>query len=151
MAGVRVLTSSRVSTVGQPVGIQVSTFGLRQLQTISGADLEPIITEALQPALEQLQADWPVDTGASVDSARIETDEVEERSARVSLRIGGEPLINDPRNVKKIDYAPYLEFNGSPGGTPPGVMLYAMSANRTLMRDTIHEAVALLIQERLRG
>lgn len=149
MANVRVSRGSRVRTVGAPVGVQVSTFGLDRLEGVTGADLEPILTEAMQPARDVVAADWPIDTGASIDTLRIETDEIGARHARVSLRIGGAPLIADARNTKHIDYAPYIEFNGSPGGTPPGTIAYAMSSQARLMRDLIHAGVRALLMSRL--
>lgn len=149
MADVRVTRGLRPRTVGAPVGIQVSTFGLDSLRLITGADLLPILEGALEPAETQVREEWPVDTGASRDTLRIEADEVGAHTARVSLRIGGEPLIADARNVKHIDYAPFIEFNGSPGGSPPGILLYAMTSNARRIRDTVHEGVAKLMQERL--
>lgn len=130
--------------------MQVSTFGLQKLLGVTGADMEPVAHLALAPAFEQAHADWPVMTGASVDSLRIETDEVGAKHVRVSLRIGGAQLIADARNTKHVDYAPYIEFNGSPKGTPPGTILYAMSANDRLMRSILHEGVSEILMARLR-
>lgn len=151
MADIRVLRKSRVQTVGSPVGMQVSSFGLEKLMGVSGSDMEPLAHEALLPAFTQVQSEWPVLTGASLDSLRIETDEVGPTHVRVSLRIGGVPLIADPRNTTHKDYAPFIEFNGSPGGTPPGTILYAMSANDRLMRTMLHEGVTALLASRLRA
>lgn len=151
MADIRVLRKHRVQTVGAPVGMQISSFGLEKLSGISGADMEPIAHAAMQPALSQLATTWPIYTGASVETARIETDEINLTSVRVSLRIGGAPLIADARNKKHIDYAPYIEFNGSPKGTPPGTLLYAMTANDRLIRELLHEGVRALLAARLRA
>lgn len=131
--------------------MQVSSFGLEKLSGISGSDMEPIAHAAMQPALTQVEATWPIDTGASVETARIETDEIGRTHVRVSLRIGGAPLIADPRNIKHVDYAPYIEFNGSPKGTPPGTLLYAMTVNDRLMRSMLHAGVQALLADRLRA
>lgn len=149
MADVRVTRGSRSRIPGVPVGVQFSTFGLDQLEAISGADLEPIVLEAIQPARDQAASEWPIDTGASIDTLRIETDEVGARHVRVSLRIGGAPLIADARNVKHIDYAPFIEFNGSPGGTPPGILSYAVSSQARLIRSLIHAGVQEMIRRKL--
>lgn len=149
MADVRVLRGARSRTVGVPVGVQMSTFGLDRLEGISGSDLEPICLEAMEPVREQAASEWPIDTGASIDTLRIETDEVGAKHVRVSLRIGGPQLVSDPRNVKHIDYAPYIEFNGSPGGTPPGTLAYAMSSQARLARSLIHAGVRELIRRKL--
>lgn len=152
MADVRVTRGVRSRTPGVPVGVQVNTFGLdRLLEGVTGNDLEPLLHNALIPAYDQAHNEWPVDTGASRDTLRIETDEVGARHARVSLRIGGLPLIEDPRNVKHIDYAPFIEFNGSPGGSPPGILLYAMTSQARLIRSLIHANVRELVERRLRA
>lgn len=151
MADIRVLRRSRVQTIGAPVGMQVSSFGLSRLEGISGADMEAVAHTAIQPALHQAKADWPIWTGASGDTIRVETDEVGPHHVRVSLRVGGLPLIADPRNEKHIDYAPFIEFNGSPGGTPPGTLLYAMTSQDRLMRSILHEGVTALLASRLRA
>ena len=149
MATVRVTRGSRSRIPGTTVGVQVSTFGLDRLETISGSEMEPICREAIEPARELVAGEWPIDTGASIDTLRIETDEIGATHCRVSLRIGGPQLIADPRNVKHIDYAPYIEFNGSPGGTPPGTIAYAMSSQARLMRSLIHAGVRELIRRKL--
>lgn len=152
MADVRVTRGNRIQTIGAPVGVQTNTFGLQRLMAgVSGDHLEEILTDALQIPEQVVQETWPVDTGASVETVRIETDEVGPTHARVSLRIGGAPLIADPRNKKHIDYAPYIEFNGSPGGTPPGTLLYAMTSTSTEVKDYIHNRVRELIEDLSRG
>lgn len=152
MADVRVTRGNRIQTIGAPVGVQVNTFGLQRLAAgVDGDHLEEILTDAMSIPEAVVQETWPVDTGASLDTLRIETDEVGPSHARVSLRIGGAPLIADPRNTKHIDYAPYIEFNGSPGGTPPGTILYAMTSTDRQVRDRIHNRVRELIEDRLRG
>lgn len=149
MADVRVTTGSRSRVVGEPVGVSLNTFGLTRLEGITGEDLLPIVVSALEPSREQAFNDWPKETHASSESIRIEPDEVGEKHVRVALKVGGQQLIEDPRNVKHIDYAPYLEFNGSPSGYPPGILSYAFFSHQREMRDRIHEGVALLIQSRL--
>jgi hypothetical protein len=152
MPPIRVTRGVRSRTPGTTVGFQVNTFGLDALAVgLTGSDFEPIAHEALTPAFEQAVEEWPVLTGASRDTIRVETDEVTETRVRVSLRVGGPPLIEDPRNTKHIDYAPFIEFNGSPGGTPPGIILYAMTSNDRNMRQTLHQGVAALIERRMRG
>lgn len=151
MADIRILRGARSRTPGTTVGVQVSTFGLDSLENISGAELEAIALEALEPAREQVAGEWPILTGASLDSLRTETDEIGPTHVRVSLRIGGPPLMADARNEKHIDYAPFIEFNGSPGGTPPGTIAYAMSSQARLMKSLIHSGVRDLIERKLRG
>lgn len=149
MATVRVLRGARSRVPGTTVGVQVSTFGIDELEQISGSELVPILLEAMEPVRQVVAAEWPIDTGASIETLRIETDEIGIRHARVSLKIGGTPLIMDPRNTKHIDYAPYIEFNGSPRGTPPGTIAYAFSSQARLMRSLIHAGARELIRRKL--
>lgn len=151
MADIRVTHGLRPTSIGEPVGVQVNTFGLQRLEGITGEDLAPILLRALEPVKEGVQRDWPRDTGASGDTIRTEVDEIGPVRARASLRVGGDELRRDPRNRKGIDYAPFIEFNGSPGGTPPGTILYNFSVNRAEMRRAIHEGVRQLLLSRLGG
>lgn len=149
MADARVTFGRRSRAPGTDVGINVNTFGAeRLLSVLTGAQLEPILHEAMVPAYEQLKQDWPILTGASSDTIRIETQEVGVRHVRVALKIGGELLVSDARNVKHIDYAPFVEFNGT-SKTPPGTMAYAMHANQAQIRQTIHEMIGQVIQSAL--
>lgn len=158
MANIRV-TQTGVGTVGHvggyrnnrspgdPTGLQINTFGMDKLiGGLTGDQLVEIVTEAFQPAYFQLLSEWAVDTGASRDSARISVIEVGARMCRVALEIGGQQLIDDIRNEKHINYAPFLEFNGSPGGTPPGVLLNAVIDNYPEAVQYIHERVGWMIK-----
>jgi len=149
MAGVPV----RVTTGGPgdyfygDVGIRVNTFGMKKLQAgVTGEMLMPIMLEAIEPARLDAFTNWAYLTGASRDSIEVVPLEVGPRVARAALQVGGDKLINDPRNVQHKDYAPYLEFNGSPGGTPPGILSMAFHNNDAAMRAAIHAGVARLIQ-----
>lgn len=134
---------SRVA--GTPTGIQLNTFGLQKIrERIRGSQLAPILVNAMQPTKEQAVADWPRITGASGDSIRVEVEEEGSYYARVSLKAGGEQLINDPRNKSHKDYAPFIEFNGT-STTPPGTMTHAMITNEAQMKERIKEGVALLL------
>jgi hypothetical protein len=101
----------------------------------------------LSDALEN----WPVDpihgteSGPSRDSIHLVIKEVGERRARVALEIGGEELIADPRNKKHIDYAPFIEYNGSPAGRGQFTLLNAWVDNDPQMRREIHEEVSRLV------
>lgn len=148
MADVRVTTGTRSHVPGTMVGINVNTFGLQRLEEVSGADLMPIVVAALEPAREQLRSEWPVLTGASRDSILIYPMETGPHLARASLSVGGYVLIEDPRNVKHIDYAPFIEFNGT-ATAPAGLLLYAMSSNKASIREAIHSGVAALLQSRV--
>jgi hypothetical protein len=154
MAGVRVVVGgagggkfpSRVK--GEQVGMQLNVHGLTRLRLgITGEMLARIAEEAMMLAYDTAKEDWPIDTGASNDTIKIEVLEAEGKRARVALVIGGEELINDPRNKKHIDYAPYIEFNGSPGGHPPGTLAGAMALNEPEMRRIIHDGVRDMIEE----
>lgn len=148
MADVRVTVGRRSHVPGTMVGMNLNTFGMERLESITGEDLAPIVEAALTPAFDQAHGDWPVLTGASRDSMAINLIEVGPRHARAALQVGGEQLINDARNVKHIDYAPFIEFNGT-ATAPAGILLYAMTVNHQEMRDAIHAGVAALIRERL--
>lgn len=135
---------------GDIFGLQVNTFGMTKLQEgITGEAILDILMEAIQPAYEQAKADWPIITQASSDSIEVVTIETGPKLARIALQIGGEKLINDPRNVKHIDYAPYVEYNGT-SKTPPGTLTHAMVMNEAQMKRMIHDGVKRLIEESLR-
>ena len=147
MADVRVTIGRGSRIPGTEAGIQVNTFGLeRLLEGITGEALEPILHQALEPSFEEAHGNWPVLTGASRDSMRVETIEVGQRMARVALLVGGDQLKSDPRNPSGKDYAPFIEYNGTPT-TPPGTLSYAIHSHEQEMRDTIHAGVSLLVQE----
>lgn len=133
---------------GTQVGLQVNTFGMdRLIAGVNGDSLLEITMEAGQIAFDQAFEEWPVLTGASRDSIELIPAEVEARRARVILQVGGPLLIDDPRNRSHKDYAPFLEFNGSPSGSSaPGVILRAIADNDAAIREAIHAGVAALIQ-----
>lgn len=138
---------SRVA--GTQVAFQVNTFGMTKLEAgITGEVMEPILIEAMQPALEQAKEDWPKDTHASVETLEVVTMEIGPKVARVALQIGGERLIADPRNLKHIDYAPYVEYNGT-AKTPPGTLTHVMAMNEKVMKQMIHAGVKRMIEELL--
>lgn len=136
-------------TPGTRAAFQVNTFGLDRLtEGITGELLAEVMVTAIQPAYEQALAEWPVITGASRDTIEVTVMEEAAKSARVALQIGGEKLRADPRNKSHKDYAPYVEFNGTPK-TPPGTLTHAMVANEPEMRRIIHSSVKQLIQDLL--
>lgn len=137
-------------TPGDITGLSLNTFGLDKLQAgINGELLAEILMVAIGPAEEQAKEEWPKETHASVETIKSVVTEVGPKMARVALVVGGPELINDPRNKKHIDYAPYIEFNGSPGGTPPGTLTHAMAANEVEMKRIIRVSVAQLIEDLL--
>lgn len=136
---------------GDITGLAVNTFGMDRIADgLTGEALLPILLEALQPAFLQLLATWPVVTGASRDSAEVVPVEVGLKFARAALQIGGQALITDGRNKSHRDYAPYVEFNGTPR-TSPGTLLNAMIDNQPEMRDYIHNRTELMIRELASG
>jgi len=147
MADIRVSRGREFSaTKGTPVGMQVNVFGLAKLQAeVTGQALVPIMVEALEPALAEAKLSWPILTGASIDSMVIEVIEVLPTGARVNMQAGCHRLITDPRNKSKTDYAPFIEFNGSPSGRGQGAMTNAFYSQERQMRRTIHDGVSLLI------
>ncbi len=149
MAGqVRVTTGRYSREVGTSPGITVNVFGLKALEGITGQELAVILMEAAQPALATAQEDWPKQTWASHDSLRLEEVEVAEVRARVHLTAGGQQLISDPRNKKHIDYAPFIEFNGTQTAQP-GVILHSVLSNEREMKEAIKTAIAELIRSKL--
>jgi hypothetical protein len=128
--------------------MQVNVHGLKTLQAgITGDAIAQILMDALEPAEISARADWPVDTGASIDSIERELVEVGERHARAVLQIGGPKLLADPRNRSRKDYAPFVEFNGSPAGRGQGVMARSFYNNEKTMKQIIHNEIASLIAE----
>lgn len=132
---------------GTPVGIGINTFAIRALRNkLTGRNLVPILKRALRPALQQAQDEWPVLTGASRDSIRLQVAEISEHTARVALTAGGPQLMEDERNKSGKDYAPFIEFNGT-ATAPAGILTSAVETNYTDIVDTIHEGVNELINE----
>lgn len=152
MADVRVTVGRGSRIPGTEAGIQVNTFGLDRLMAgVTGAALEPLLYEALEPSFELAHEAWPVLTGASRDSMRLQTIEIEARRARVALLVGGEQLKSDPRNITPgKDYAPFIEYNGT-ATVPPGTIAYAIHSREQDIRAVIHEGVGFLIEELLGG
>lgn len=131
---------------GVRVGLQINTFGMSKLiEAINGEALRNILVEAMDLAYRQAVAEWPVDTGASRDSIDVEVTDVGLRSARVALFAGGDKLRHDSRNPSGRDYAPYIEFNGT-ASAPPGILIHAMIANESDMKNIIKERIADLIR-----
>lgn len=151
MANTRTTFGRRSRQPGDQVGVQMNVFGLNALQAgITGDKLAEVLLYAGQPAYEEAHADWAVDTGASRDSIELVVAEVLPRAARVVLQAGGSKLIDDPRNKAKKDYAPFLEFNGSPSGSMgPGTIQRAVYSNDRVIKERIKEGVAKLIAEAL--
>lgn len=133
---------------GTQAGIQVSTFGFDALlQGVNGQALAEITADALKPSLEYALAEWPVLTGASRDSIRVEITEVGPRFGRAALLVGGEQLKSDPRNITPgKDYAPFIEYNGTPT-TPPGTLSRAIFSHQRDIRDRTREGIRTLIAE----
>lgn len=145
---VRTTFGRRSRTPGTTVGVQVSTFGLDKLiEGVNGEAVAKILMDAAQPSKEYAYNNWAYLTGASRDSIDLFVSDVEAKHARVVLQVGGEKLINDPRNTQHIDYAPFLEFNGSPGGTPAGVLRNSIYDRDTEIRRMIRDGVAKLIED----
>lgn len=133
---------------GSTLGMQVNVHGLVKLQAgVTGDLLAPILVDSLQPALVEAKQAWPILTGASVDSMDVVVIEIGERHARVNLQVGGDRLRNDPRNPSRKDYAPYIEYNGSPAGRGQGTMVNAFLNNEREMRHAVRDGVAQLIRE----
>lgn len=129
-------------TPGTQIGLRINTFGLDKLQGITGADLAPILLEAIQPAYEQALAEWPIITGASRDTIDTAIQEEATKLARVVLQVGGQRLIDDPRNKSHKDYAPFVEFNR-------WVLTHAIYNNLDAIKENIRQGVGNLIKQRL--
>lgn len=148
VSGVGSKFPSRVK--GSKAALSINTFGMQKLhEGINGEAIAAILLEAAQPAFDQAFAEWPRDTNASVETLELVVYEVGEKNARVALQIGGPALIEDPRNKKHIDYAPFVEFNGTPK-TPPGTMTHAIHANEEEIKRRIREGLRVLIEGLLR-
>jgi len=142
--------SIRSRAVGDRTGVIVNTFNLDKLQKeVNGKALMFILFEALEPAWDQARENWPVLTGASQRS--IDVVEVEEgpHVARAALQVGGDALKSDPDNMSGKDYAPYIEFNGSPSGRGQNTILHAYLDNERKMREIVHRGVSNLIARSL--
>jgi len=148
MAYTRVTTGRRSRTPGDQVGMQVNVFGLTKLlEGVTGEAIAPILYNALQPALQEAQSEWPILTGASLDSMEVAISEIGPKHARAVLQVGGAKLIADSRNTSRKDYAPYIEFNGSPTGKGQGAISRAIFSNDSQIRADIKNGVAALIRE----
>ncbi len=149
MAGLsRTNVGRRPRGVGTTVGMEVSTFGLDKLQAgINGETIAPILVEAIQPALLEAREAWPVLTGASLSTMVAGVSEIGPHHARVVLQVGGEALITHPDNKSKKDYAPYIEFNGSPTGRGQHSISNAIYGNDKQMRQTIKNGIKALFAE----
>lgn len=151
MANIRVTTTRASRQPGDSSGIQVNVFGMQALEAgITGEVLNEIMLEAAQPMLEAAIQNWyehwfSFDTGASQDSIELATTEVGDHFARIILQAGGEKLINDSRNAKHVDYAPFLEFHE--GG---GMIRSAVFDGRDEFVRLVRDRVAARIQELLR-
>jgi hypothetical protein len=151
MADVRVNIGKRSRVPGTTVGVEVSTFGLSKLQEgVTGDAISQIMLKAGEPAYEEAHGNWPVLTGASRDSMKLAVSDVGPTHARVVLEVGGQPLIDDPRNTSHKDYAPFIEFNGSPTGRGQGAIRDAIYGRDSDIRSAIHEGVRDLIGELLK-
>jgi len=147
MASVRVTTGRRSRAAGDQVGLQVNTFGLTKLAAgINGEAIANILYEALQPALQDARAEWPVLTGASLSTMEVAISEIGPTHARAVLQVGGEKLIAHPDNESKKDYAPFIEFNGSPTGKGQGAISNAIFGNDRQIRADVHAGIAALIR-----
>ncbi len=147
MGNIRITTGRRSRETGTTVGMQVNVFGLSKLEAgVTGEAMAPILIEALEIPLAEARSEWPVLTGASLDSMEIGIVEIGPRLARAVLQVGGPVLMADPRNKSHKDYAPYIEFNGSPTGRGQGAIANAIGSNDTEIRKTIREGVAGIIQ-----
>ena len=135
---------------GDPTGLSLNTFGLQKLESsITGERMVPILMRAIELPKEQVEENWPNDTYASIETLRVEVDEVGPHMARIILTIGGPQLIEDPRNKKHIDYTPFVEFNGSPAGRGMGTFSRAFAVTQQDMADIIHAGVEEMIAESL--
>lgn len=149
MANVRVTHSKMSRVPGTRTGIMINTFGLDKLsKDVNGDALMHISMEALIPAMTDVFENWPVQTGASRDSIHIAPIEEGDYHARAMLAVGGQQLIEDPRNRSHKDYAPYIEFNGT-ATVRSGTLTRAFFSNDREMRRLIHEGVRNLIAESL--
>ncbi len=148
MAGTtRVTTGRRSREPGTTVGMEVNVFGLTALEAgINGEAIAPILLEALQPALIEARGEWPILTGASIESMETVISEIGLRHARAVLQVGGAKLIADPRNVSRKDYAPFIEFNGSPTGRGQHSISNAIFGNDRQIRADVKAGIKLLIE-----
>lgn len=135
-------------TPGSRTAIQVNAFGMKALEGITGAEIAEVLMAAMQPAKEHALIEWPILTGASRDTIGLEVTEVGEKFARVALVAGGKQLIEDPRNKSKKDYAPFIEFNGTPT-TTPGTLTSAVIITEQDRKRIIREGLAAIIKRRL--
>ncbi len=149
MAAIRTTFGRRSRTSGTQVGVQVNTFVLDKLaSSLNGEALANMLMAAGEPSRQQAYDSWAVLTGASRDSIELAVAEVGPHVARVVLQAGGEKLINDSRNASQRDYAPYLEFNGSPSGSQPaGVLRNAIYDREREIKDSLKQQLADYFKE----
>lgn len=162
MADTRFTTGRRIRTTGLPVGVHLNLFGFAKLEAgVTAPALSAILMDAGQVALVDAISNWPVDTGASQSTIKLlpvsSTDSLRShhaggdpsRSARVVLQVGGPELIAHKDNPKHIDYALYIEFNGSPAGRGQFTILNAILGNEVEMKAQIKAGVGSLIRSLL--
>jgi hypothetical protein len=134
---------------GTQAAFSMNTFGLNKLEAgINGEHLSEIAYDAMEVAEEMAKEEWPKDTHASVETIERVIYEVNERSCRVALQIGGQKLIEDPRNKSHKDYAPYVEYNGTPK-TAPGTLAHVMAVTEPEIKERMRNGVRQLIQDLL--
>lgn len=135
---------------GDPTAIQVNAFGMKALEGITGQEIAEVLLHALEPARDMAIEEWPKDTHASSETIRLEVTEIGQKSARVALVAGGKKLIEDPRNVSKKDYTPYIEFLGTPT-TPPGTMTSSVILTEKERQQRLRDGIASILDRKLRG
>ena len=146
MRDVRVTFGHGSRIPGTEAGIQINSFRFEKLLgLVTGEEMAPILKEAMVPSFMDAHAEWPVLTGASRDSMRLQTEEVTPSTARVALRVGGPQLIADPRNEKHIDYAPFIEYNGT-ATAAPGIISRSIFTHMSQIKATVHAGVLALVQ-----
>jgi len=136
--------------VGSMISVSVDTTVLQSIENISGDDLLPIILDAIEPSMEIAKSQWPVLTGASIESFEVTGEVTGERKAHGQLQVGGAKLISDSRNDKHIDYAPFIEFNGSPTGLGKDAVFNSFVGRADEMKRMIRDGVQRLIAERMK-
>jgi hypothetical protein len=132
---------------GSLVGVAVNTSAIGKMRgRVTGRNILPILMKAVKKyALPQAKEEWPIETGASHDSIRVIAVEVSENRASAGLTVGGQQLIDDSRNERHIDYAPFIEFNGSPAGRGEGTITNAMFGNQDAILEDVREGTGMLV------
>ena len=100
--------------------------------------------------LVEARANWPVLTGASRSTLRIEDVEVGDRRARIALGVGGPPLIEHPDNPSHRDYAPIIELIGSPLGRGKDTIRDAVYGNEDRLKQIVRERLGQEIDKATR-